>query len=327
MIQFADPQVLWLLGGLPVLMVWYIWKNVSQQASLQISSIASLQFTGMSARVWMRHGLFLLRLIALAALVVALARPQITISKNIIATEGIDIMLTFDISGSMSNRDFIPSRLEAAKKVAEDFIDCRPNDRIGVIFFAAEAYAGCPITIDHEALKKIIANVKTGSLEDGTAIGLGIGTAVNRLKESFSKAKIIILMTDGENNAGSVKPLEAAQFAKSFSIKIYSIGILSPGSERQPMTQEDSTYAAIGNLSAEATLIQIAEMTGGKYFRATNEKKLAGIYEEINGLEKTRADMAIYKRFEERFYLFAIIATILLFSEMLLRYTIFKTMP
>jgi Ca-activated chloride channel family protein len=327
MIQFANPAFFWLLGAVPLLIAWYIWKNMQLQAALLIPSI--IQFTGIkqSFRGWARHSLFVLRILAYIAIVVALARPQVTLSRNTISSEGIDVMIAFDVSGSMLAKDFVPSRLDAAKKVAEDFIDGRPNDRIGIVFFAAEAYTGCPITIDHTALKQIIADVQPGAMEDGTAIGLGLGTAVSRLSESTTKTRIIILVTDGENNAGAVKPLEAAQYARSLNIRTYCIGILPPGAEEKQSIVQDSMYAALGGPTAETTLLQIAEITGSKYFRATNEKKLAGIYKEIDQLEKTTVDVASYTRYEDRFFMLAFLAAMLVFSEMILRYTILKTAP
>ena len=266
-------------------------------------------------------------MIACAALIIALARPQVTLSRQTIASEGMDIVLAIDVSGSMLAKDFVPNRLEAAKKVAADFISKRPNDRIGVIFFAAEAYTGCPITIDHNALKQVVENVKIGSLKDGTAIGMGLGTAANRLKESQSASKIIILVTDGENNAGTIKPLEAAQLAKALNIRTYCIGILATSAEGQPFTKQDSAYAALGGPTAEVTLMQIAEITGGKYFRAANEKMLAGIYKEIDAMEKTKVNVTSYKRYEEHYYLFAVFAAVALLAELILRNTIFKTAP
>lgn len=327
MIQFADPSLLWMLNGLPLFTAWYIWQHKRQQAALQLSSISFLVGAERSAKIWLRHSLFVLRMISCAALIIALARPQVTLSRQTIASEGMDIVLAIDVSGSMLAKDFVPNRLEAAKKVATDFISKRPNDRIGVVFFAAEAYTGCPITIDHHALTQVVENVKIGSLKDGTAIGMGLGTAANRLKESRSTSKMIILVTDGENNAGTIKPIDAAQLAKALNIRTYCIGILAASAEGQPVSRQDSAYAALGGPTAEVTLMQIAEITGGKYFRAANEKKLAGIYKEIDAMEKTKVNVTSYKRYEEHFYLFALIAAAALLVELILRNTIFKTAP
>ena len=325
MIQFAYPQLLWLLAAIPLLLGWYSLQHTRQQTVLQFSSINPFRRLRPTWKQVLRHSLILLRMISYGALVIAVAQPQVTLSKQTIATEGIDIVLAFDISGSMLTRDFVPNRLEAAKKVADDFIDRRPNDRIGAVFFTAQAYTGSPVTIDHNSLKKIIDNVQMGLLEDGTAIGMGLGTAVNRLKESPAGTKIIILVTDGENNAGEVKPIEAAQYAKSLNIRVYSIGILAPVSEKRILTAQDSAYMALGNPSAETTLSQIAQITGGKYFRATNEKSLDAVYKEIDQLEKTKVNMTTYRRYENRYFLLAVIAFLALLMELLLRYTVFKT--
>lgn len=327
MIQFANPDWFWLLNSIPLLSAWYLWRHKKQQAALQLSSAASFLHAPRTLKIYLRHSLFFLRMIAIVSLIVALARPQAVLTKSTVATEGLDIVIAMDISGSMLARDFVPNRLEAAKKVAIDFIKNRPNDRIGVVFFAGEAYTGCPITIDHKALEQIIEGVKTGSVEDGTAMGLGLGTAANRLIESESPTKIIILVTDGENNAGTVKPLEAAQLVKSMSIHTYCIGIFAPAAEKQSISVNDSTYLAIGGPTAEATLLQIAEITGGKYFRASSEKTLAAIYKQIDTLEKTSVEVTKYNRYEERYLLLAIVAAMALLAEMILRYTFFRTAP
>jgi Ca-activated chloride channel family protein len=326
MIQFADPQLLWLLNFLPFLTVWYIWQHRRQQPVLKISSTEAFAFIKSSPKIWLRHSMFLLRLIAIAALIIAAARPQKVLSKQTIASEGMDVIIAFDVSGSMLTRDYVPNRLEAAKKVTAEFIDKRPNDRIGVVFFAGEAYTGSPITIDHRILKQIILNVNIGAVQDGTAIGMGLGTAVMRLKESRSATKIIILITDGENNAGSVKPLQAAQLAKSLNIRTYCIGILS-GGVNEMVTRHDSAYRAIGGPTANLTLMQIAEITGGKYFRASEQANLGLIYNEIDALEKTKVDVTTYKRYEEHFYAFALVGAIALFLELIFRYTLFRATP
>lgn len=326
MIHYANPEWFWLLNIIPLLILWYILRHKKQQPSIRVSTI-SWFVTPPSARIYLRHSLFVLRLLSVAALIGALARPQAVLSKNTIASEGIDIVIAMDISGSMLARDFVPSRLEAAKKVVIEFIQKRPNDRIGVVFFAGEAYTGCPVTIDHDALEQIITHVETGSIEDGTAIGLGLGTAASRLIDSKGTTKIIILISDGENNAGAVKPLEAAQLVKSSGIHTYCIGIFSPASEKKPVTVNDSTYAAIGGPTAETTLLQIAEVTGGSYFRAGSEKSLQEIYRQIDLMQKTKVDVTAYNRYEERFNLLAILAALLLLAEIIFRYTLLRTNP
>lgn len=326
MIHFANPEWFWLLNSIPLLIVWYILRHRKLQPSFRLSTISFFD-APRSAVSFLRHSLFVLRLLAIAALIIALARPQSVLSKTSIASEGFDIVLAMDISGSMLARDFVPSRLEAAKKVVVEFIEKRPNDRIGVVFFAGEAYTGCPTTIDHYALQQIITHVKTGSIEDGTALGLGLGTAASRLTESKSATKIIILVSDGENNAGTVKPLEAAQLVKSLGIHTYCIGIFSPAAEKRPISANDSAYAAMGGPTAETTLLQIAEVTGGHYFRAGSEKSLQDIYRQIDGMEKTKMDVAAFHRYEERFFLLAIIAALALLAEIIFRYTLFRTTP
>lgn len=326
MIHFASPEWLWFLNVIPLLLLWHYLRQNKMEAAVQLPAASILRLPA-TWRSRMRHLQVLLRIVAVAALIVAMARPQAVFSKKIVASEGIDIMLALDISGSMLTRDFVPNRLEAAKQVAIEFTKGRPNDRIGVVFFAGEAYTGSPITLDHHALQQIIASVKTGSMADGTAIGMGLGTAATRLMDSRSENKVIILVTDGENNAGNVMPLEAAQLVRSGNIQTYCIGIFSPAATQQPVTENDSTYVAIGGPTAENTLLQIAEITGGHYFRAGNEEELSAVYREIDGMEKTKIDIASYNRYEERFMLLALLAAVLLLTEMILRYTIFRTAP
>lgn len=327
MIAFANPEWLWLLNVIPLMVAWHFFARRKQEAALLLPAAGTFPARPVSIKSQLRHSLLLLRIICMASLMVAMARPQAVLTKNMIASEGIDIMLAFDISGSMLTRDFEPNRLEAAKKVAVDFIRGRPNDRIGVVFFAGEAYTGAPVTIDHDGLQKIITGVTTGSVEDGTAIGMGLGMAAQRLMGRAAGKKVIILVTDGENNAGIIKPLEAAQLVKSEQINLYCIGIFSPAAAQQPGSAGDSMFASIGGATAEQTLLQIAEITGGQYFRAGNTEKLASIYDEIDALEKTEVAVTSYKRYEEKFAWLAIIAALALLLEMILRYTAFRTIP
>lgn len=326
MIHFANPEWLWLLNAIPLLLLWYFLGQKKMEATVQLPAVSAQRLPA-TWRSRMRHLLVFLRIVAVATLIVAMARPQAVFTKKMVASEGIDIMLALDISGSMLTRDFIPNRLEAAKQVAIEFIGGRPNDRIGVVFFAGEAYTGCPITLDHKALQQIITSVKTGSIADGTAIGMGLGTAAMRLMDNQSENNVIILVTDGENNAGNVMPLEAAQLVRTNNIHTYCIGIFSPTATQQPATENDSTYIAIGGPTAEITLLQIAEITGGHYFRAGNAEKLSAVYREIDNMEKTKVDVVSYNRYEEQFMLLALLAALLLLTEMILRYTIFRTAP
>ncbi|MFI5134846.1 MAG: VWA domain-containing protein, partial [Chitinophagales bacterium] len=222
---FAQPQFLNLLSAIPLLALWYVWQHRRQEIPIRTSTVAAFRDFKPNFKIILRHSQFVLRLVACALLIVAMARPQFVVSQKMIRSEGIDIVLALDISGSMFTRDFVPNRLEASKSVAKHFIDNRPNDRIGLVVFSSQAYSACPVTIDHESLKTILSGIQAGSLEVGTAIGVGIGTAVNRLQSSKSSSRVIILMTDGENNAGDVSPMEAAQLASSLGIRIYTIGM------------------------------------------------------------------------------------------------------
>jgi len=319
---FAQPQFLYLLGIIPVLALWYVWQHPLQQVAVRISTTSAFREFKPSLKIILRHFLFVLRLIACALVIVALARPQFVVSQKMIRSEGIDIMLVLDVSGSMFARDFVPNRLEAAKNVAKHFIDNRPNDRIGLVVFSSKSYAASPITIDHESLKTIINGVQGGTFETGTAIGLGIGTAVNRLQQSKSNSRVIILMTDGENNAGDVSPMEAAQLASSLGIRVYTIG-MEPYSE-QSVTAKSDSIPFFGP-TAESLLQQMAAISGGKYFHAMDEKNLAAIYKEIDGMEKTKVDVASFQQNTEAFFPFVLVALIAILVEVLLRYTTFKS--
>ncbi len=319
---FAHPQYLYLLGIIPPLALWYLWQHTRQQVAVRVSTTAPFRSIKQNLKAISRHLLFVLRLIGCAFLILALARPQLVVSKKMIRSEGIDIMLVLDISGSMFARDFVPNRLEAAKNVAKHFIDNRPNDRIGLVVFSSQAYAASPVTIDHDALKTIVSGIEGGTFETGTAIGLGIGTATNRLQESKSNSRVIILMTDGENNAGDVNPIDAAQLAAAAGIRVYTIG-MEPY-EHSIDQQQSSTLPQFGP-TAEVLLQQIAMVTDGKYYHAMDEKNLASIYKVIDGLEKTKVDVASFNQNAEAFFPFAVIALIAIFLEVLLRYTTYKS--
>lgn len=327
--EFVNPEFFWLFLLLPLLGAWYYWKRNRQTASLQISSIKG--FEGSSN--WLaklRPVLFVLRLAALSLLIVALARPRdVETSSKIKKTEGIDIVMSVDISASMLARDLKPNRLEALKKVATNFVEERPNDRIGVVIYSGESYTQTPITSDKNIVKNAIENIEfSNTIEGGTAIGMGLATAVNRLKESKAKSKVIILLTDGENNTGFIDPKIATELAVSFDIKVYTIGIGSKGMAQAPVALNPNGSFRYANVQVnidEALLQDIAKETDGKYFRATSTSKLEEIYEEINKLEKTEIEETKYTNYEERYRPFAIWAGILLLLEAVFRFTFFRS--
>ena len=325
---FLHPQYFWFLLLLIPLIGWYIWKQKTMNASLQISSFRGFSDIRKSKKIYFRHLPFVLRLLALAVLITAIARPQSFNKLRKSSTEGIDIMISLDISTSMLAMDFKPNRMEAAKEVAIDFIKGRPTDKIGLVIFAAESFTQCPLTLDHSVLINLFSDVKTGLLEDGTAIGNGLATAVARLRNSDAKSKIIILLSDGENNRGEVQPLQAAEIAKEFNIRVYTIGVGTVGQAPYPVnTVFGQQTQMIPVKIDEAMLQEIADITGGQYFRATNEKKLAEIYKEIDQMEKTKTEVEEYTRTSEEFLPFAILAFLLLLMEILLRNTILRTLP
>ena len=325
---FLHPQYFWFLLLLIPLIGWYIWKQKTMNASSQISSFRGFSDIRKSKKIYFRHLPFVLRLLALAVLITAIARPQSFNKLRKSSTEGIDIMISLDISTSMLAMDFKPNRMEAAKEVAIDFIKGRPTDKIGLVIFAAESFTQCPLTLDHSVLINLFSDVKTGLLEDGTAIGNGLATAVARLRNSDAKSKIIILLSDGENNRGEVQPLQAAEIAKEFNIRVYTIGVGTVGQAPYPVnTVFGQQTQMIPVKIDEAMLQEIADITGGQYFRATNEKKLAEIYKEIDQMEKTKTEVEEYTRTSEEFLPFAILAFLLLLMEILLRNTILRTLP
>ena len=263
-------------------------------------------------------------------LIVAFARPQALLREDDIQADGIDIMLTLDLSSSMLAQDFEPDRLEVAKKVAANFVEKREFDRIGLIVFSGEAFTQCPLTTDHKVVQDFIEGLKCGFLQDGTAIGMGLATAVNRMKDSPAKSKIIILMTDGVNNAGYFKPEDAMELAKTLGIKVYTIGIGSTGEAMSPVGRRSDGKYVFGLVPVEIDeplLQNIAKTTGGNYYRATNSKELEQIYAEIDRLEKSKIDVTTVKRRSEAFAGFAFAGLLLLVLELLMRYTVFRTIP
>ncbi len=326
-VQFANPDFFWLLLLLPLAVLWYFFKRKEQTASLKMSSITGFASSGFLPKL--KPLLFILRLLALAAIIVAMARPQTKdVSTKTKTTEGIDIVMAIDVSSSMLARDLKPNRLSALKKVAADFIKKRPNDRIGLVAYAGEAYTKTPITSDKSIVLNALREITYGQLNDGTAIGMGLATAVNRLKESKAVSKIIIILTDGVNNSGFIEPQTAADLAVEYDIKTYTIGLGTNGNALSPIAYNADGSFRYGMRQVEideALLEEIAKTTGGKYFRATNNEKLEEIYDEINKLEKTEIEEFKYTRYEEKFRPWVLLAGALLMLEWLLRNTLFRS--
>ncbi len=329
-IQFAEKHWFWLMLIIPIMIVWYIWRLKKHEGEFNFSSFTLFKGIKSSARAKFRHVLFVVRLTALALIVAALARPQSRSSWKNSKTEGIDIMLSMDVSPSMLAKDFKPNRLDAAKDVIIDFIDARPNDRIGMIIFGGEAFTQCPLTSDHKVLKNMIPMIKVGMVEDGTAIGVGLATAVGRIKESKAKSKVIILISDGVNNSGEVAPLTASDLAKTYGVRVYCIGVGTRGKALTPVaryTQDEYEYDYVDVDIDEKTMTEMSNMTGGKYFRATNKSSLKDIYAEIDKLEKTIISEKSFTNKAEHFLPLALMAAVLLLVEFLLRFTLFKSIP
>jgi len=329
-VAFKHPWLLLLLAIIPLMAVYYYTQRRKRHATVRMSTLSA--FSGQSSwRGRLRVVLPVLRALALAAMVVALARPQATLKEEDITAEGIDIFLVMDISSSMLARDFPPDRLEASKEVAMEFVDKREHDRLGLAVFAGEAFTQCPLTTDRSMVKTFLSELQCGPLEDGTAIGLGLATAVNRLKDSEAKSKIIILLTDGVNNAGEyVKPLTAGEVAREMGVKVYTIGMGSNGDAYAPIGRRGDGEYVFGFVRVEIDerlLQQISDMTGGRYFRATNKEALTQIYSIIDELEKTKIDVTTVKRYSEEFYPWIGLALLLLLIEVVLRYTVLRVMP
>ncbi len=328
-ITFANPAFFWLLLLIPALIFWYIKKRNKQKASFQVSSLAGIRKLPVSWKSRLRPVLLVLRLLAVALLIVALARPRTASVTENINSEGIDIVLCLDISGSMLARDFTPNRLEAAKEMAKEFIEGRPSDRIGLVVFAGESFTQCPITTDHAVLINQVDKVKSGSLEDGTAIGMGLATSVDRLRDSKAKSKVVILLTDGVNNTGLIDPQTALDIAKLYNVKVYTIGVGSIGMAPYPVPMQGGGVQ-IQQMKVqidEKLMKQIASETGGQYFRATNNQSLREIYDQIDQMEKTKVKVTSYKRYAEWFYPYVLAALALFLIEILLRYTLFRSLP
>jgi Ca-activated chloride channel homolog len=325
-IEFAHPGFFWLLIIIPLMIAYYWWRNQQLQGTLGMSTTKSFASAPKSYMYIFRHYSIVLRCLAFIAIIAALARPQSALSWENETTEGIDIMIASDISGSMLSEDFKPNRLEAGKNIAIDFIKARPDDRIGLVIFSGESFTQCPLTIDHDVLINLFADIHNGMIDDGTAIGMGLATAINRLKDSEAKSKVIILLTDGVNNTGSIPPITAAEIARQFNIRVYTVGIGTNGSAPYPVKDQfgNTHYQMIPVDVDEKTLTQIADITGGKYFRARNNNELTQIYQQIDKLEKVKIAVTQYHKKTERYLPYAIIALVLLSLEFLLSNTIFK---
>ncbi|WP_242203111.1 vWA domain-containing protein [Aestuariivivens insulae] len=329
-IEFVNKEFFWVLLVLPLAILWYVAKRNKQTSELKISSLQGFKTTT-SWLPKLRHGLFILRLLAIALLITALARPQtVDVSTKTKTTRGIDIVMAIDVSGSMLAKDLSPNRLEALKDVAANFIKGRPNDRIGLVEYAGESYTKTPITSDKAIVLRSLRSIKYNNvIEDGTAIGMGLATAVNRLKDSKAKSKVIILLTDGVNNSGFIDPKIASELAVEYGIKTYTIGIGTNGMALSPVAIDPRTgdfqYRRIQVEIDEALLKEIADVTGGKYFRATNNKKLEDIYKEINKLEKTDIEEFKFYNYEEKYRPLVLLAGALLLFEFLLRFSIFRS--
>lgn len=325
-IEFAQPWFFALLALIPVLVYLYISKRNRQQGAIIISDSSA---RGLSSwKTSFRHLPYVLRLLAVVCIIAALARPQTGFEEQNAEGEGVDIILCIDVSGSMTAQDLTPNRLEAAKAVAIEFVNKRITDRVGIVIFSGESFTQCPLTTDHKVLVTAIENIRNGLLEDGTAIGSGLGTSVDRLRSSKSKSKVIILLTDGENNGGLIDPETAKEIAKAFQVKVYTIGVGTDGYAQQPVNTPMGVIMQSGKVSIDEKLLkEIANETGGKYFRAKDNEGLIGIYEEINKLEKSKIEITTRTRFTEKFFPFVIVALALLLLEVLLRYTIFRKFP
>ena len=326
-ITFGQPLFFILFAFIPLLIFWKVAKGKKQTASIGISTTKGLA-NNRSWRNAFQNFPFILRLLALSCIITALARPQVQFEERQTEGEGVDIILCIDVSGSMTAQDFIPNRMEAAKKVAEDFVNSRPNDRIGIVIFSGESFTQCPLTTDHYVLISQIAQIRNGLLEDGTAIGSGLATSVDRLRNSKSKSKVVILLTDGVNNGGLIDPATAKEIAKTFKIKVYTIGVGTDGYAPTPVSTPMGIVMQNEKVAIDEKLLKnIADETGGKYFRATDNKSLQNIYGEIDHLEKSKVEITTLHRFTEKFYPFIFAAMALLFLEIILRFTIFKKFP
>ena len=327
-IEFASSYFLYGLIIIPLLIVWYIFLGRKHQAYVKFSDTGFFKGMPKSWRIYARHILFVIDICALALLIIALARPQSSSKNQKINVEGIDIVLTIDLSSSMLAQDLKPDRLEAAKDISAEFVKGRPEDRMGLVVFASETFTQVPLTTDHGMLLNMMKDLKCGMLEDGTAIGDGLASSVSRLKDSEAISKVVILLTDGDNNAGSIDPATAAEMAKLFGVRVYTIGVGTRGTAPYPVQTPFGgiQYQQIQVTINEPLLQQIADETGGKYYRATSNEKLEQIYEEIDQLERSKIEINEFTRVHEEFLPFVLMGLALLLLGFILKNTIFKTL-
>jgi len=326
-IVFAYPVFFALFLLIPLMISWYFRKANKGVGTVIVSSVKTFAKNG-SWKNTFRHILFICRLLAISCLIIAMARPQFKNEEQLTNGEGIDIVLCLDISGSMLAQDFTPNRMEAAKNVASEFIDSRPTDRIGLVIFSGESFTMCPLTTDRAVLKSQLYNVQSGLLEDGTAIGSGLATGVERLKSSKSKSKVIILLTDGENNGGLIDPNTAKEIAKSVGVRVYTVGVGTEGFAPVPVQTPGGVIMQREKVSIDEKLLtQIANETGGKYFRAKDNESLSSIYKEIDQMEKSKVEISTFTKYSEQFFPFALVAAGLLLLEFILRFTVFRKFP
>jgi Ca-activated chloride channel family protein len=325
---FANPLFLWLLLLVPAIGYYLWWRRRKMSIELQFSSLKIFSRIPVTIRERMRYVPVSLRLLAITLFIIALARPQSISDKQNISTEGIDIVLDLDISGSMLAEDFNPNRIEAAKQVASEFIDGRMNDRIGLVVFSGESFTQCPLTTDYPVLKNLLREVKNGMIADGTAIGLAIANSVNRLKDSKAKSKVMILLTDGVNNRGEIDPITAARIAATYGIRIYTVGVGAHGEAPYPIQTPFGIRRQLVPVDLdEKGLTQVAEMTGGKYYRATDNRKLKAIYKEIDQLERTKIEVTAYKRYSELYGGWMLFGLIMIIAEVGLTSTLLRKNP
>jgi len=326
--EFAYKWVFWFLLLIPLAVLWYIYQVRRKSTHITFSSLRLFEGYRPTVRQRLMHLPFILKMLGIALIIVAIARPQSSSSGQNVHTEGIDIVIALDLSASMLAEDLKPNRIEAAKKVAEQFIDGRPTDRIGLVVFSGESFTQCPLTTDHAVLKNLFSGLQSGLLADGTAIGEGLATAVNRIRNSKARSKVIILLTDGVNNIGSIAPGTAGEIAKTFGIRVYTIGVGTQGVAPYPFkTPFGIQYQNMDVQIDEAILKQIATETGGKYFRATSTSKLKEIYADIDKLEKSKIDVTEYRHKSEEFFPFALLAIILIGLDFILRFTYLRMIP
>lgn len=328
-IDFAYPAFFWLMLIIPLMIGWYVWRGRRSNAAFKMPGFENIDDRVGSARIWLRHLLFVLRIAAIALLIIVLARPQSSNRWETVTSEGVDIIMCIDVSGSMRAMDFRPNRLEAAKDVGIGFVNGRLDDRFGLVVFSGESFTQCPLTTDRAVVTNFLKEIDFGMIEDGTAIGMGLATSVSRLKESKAKSKVVILLTDGVNNMGDIGPVTAAEIAMQFGIRVYTIGVGSRGEAPYPV-QDFYGRTVTRNMPVEIdeeVLKEVAQKTGGAYFRATDNNTLREIYRQIDQMEKTRLDVKQFSRKKEEYFPFLLAAMVLFILELFLRYTWFRTIP